>query len=100
MCPFSDPADLLWAVDAGGELVVHMYFIPVQPGTLNNQFQMDGNGETTTFYVVIWFIIQLKQPFINLDVSGSRNVLTIPTGQDEFSMNKIARGCVPTPKKT
>jgi len=37
--------------------------------------------------------------YINLDVSGSRNVLTIPTGQDEFSTNKIARGCVPTAKK-
>ena len=26
---------------------------------------MDGNGETTIFYVEVWFIIQLKQPFIN-----------------------------------
>ena len=29
-----------------------------------SQFQMDGNGETTSFHVKIWFIIQLKQPFI------------------------------------
>ena len=24
---------------------------------------MDGNGETPMFHVMIWFIIQLKQPF-------------------------------------
>ena len=35
---------------------------------------MDGNGETTMtmFYVMIWFIIQLKQPFIFGWPSGSR----------------------------
>ena len=26
---------------------------------------MDGNGQATIFYVMILFIIQLKQPFIN-----------------------------------
>ena len=33
---------------------------------------MDGNGERTISYIKIWFIIQLKQPFINRWPSGSR----------------------------
>ena len=36
-----------------------------QPGTPNNQVKMDGHGETTISYIKIWFIIQLKQPFIS-----------------------------------
>ena len=41
----------------------HMIQRWVVTGTLNNHFFMNGNGEFQPFfYVMIWFIIQLKQP--------------------------------------
>ena len=42
-----------------------------------NHLQIDGNGETTIFYIKIWFIIPLKQPFINGWPWGSRYPTTV-----------------------
>ena len=58
--------DLLGWWSARSEHFLKIY----TPGNVKNittwnskqPFLMDGNGETTTFHVKIWFIIQLKQP--------------------------------------
>ena len=54
--------------------------VSVDPGTLNNQFEMDGNGQTSISYIKTWFIIQLKQPFTNgcLKVPGCNDCVVYP----------------------
>ena len=47
-----------------------------KPGSLNRQFLNGCLVISNHFpFVKVWFIIQLKQPFFNGDVSGTRSVL-------------------------
>ena len=56
---------------------------------------MDGNGETTPFYVMIWFLIQLisnHKKLVGLGVPGRCSELPLPVGSVSSERSKKTEG--------
>ena len=62
------------------------------PGSPNNRFKMDGHGDFQPFPIVkIWFIITLKQPFIQMQ---NKTAETDANGGNSKSIKKWMLGRV------